>query len=147
MPKTLKIMTDNNLTLNDIHNYALDQMESPDNEDLIGFMHDGHFIINPWMEPTGRFDLTTKESINTYGKPNFIYFCETVSERLVDLPSPSDGKVIGTITAWGEDDYSIEWMDLPSHVQDYVTMYIERYCGSSSRGSRESIIEELRSAL
>lgn len=38
----------------------------------------GQFITNPFVDPTGRFDLTVSESIETYGVDNVKYFCNGV---------------------------------------------------------------------
>lgn len=43
--------------------------------DAVGFEYNGQFIINPWVDPTGRFSLTTAGAIDTYGIENFADFC------------------------------------------------------------------------
>lgn len=57
--------------------------ETGDCEDLIGFEFEGQFIVNPWMDPTGRFELTTEEAVKLYGD-KFLMFCEDAAD-LEDL--------------------------------------------------------------
>lgn len=54
--------------------------ETGDTSDCIGFIYRGQFIINPWMDETGRFELTTDEAIEKYDI-GFTAFCEEVTEK------------------------------------------------------------------
>lgn len=58
----------------------MDAMESGDMEDCVGFEFEGQFIINPWIDPSGRFDLSTKEATKLYGEKNIIAFCEDIAD-------------------------------------------------------------------
>ena len=42
--------------------------ETGDSEGMIGFVHEGQFIITPWIDPSGRFELSDEEAEETYGK-------------------------------------------------------------------------------
>lgn len=48
-------------------------------DDCIGFPHNGQYIVNPWMDSSGRFELTTEEAISIYGTENFEYFCKAIT--------------------------------------------------------------------
>lgn len=53
-----------------------DALNEGNDEDLIGFEYEGQYIVNPWMDPSGRFELSTEEAVNLYGELNMIHFCE-----------------------------------------------------------------------
>lgn len=52
-------------------------------------------------------------------------------------------KLYATITKWGEDDFSIEFIEAPKDIQNKVMCELEEYCTSSVRGTINSLIEEL----
>ena len=52
--------------------FAQKQFEEETNE--VSFEHEGMCIVNPWMDPTGRFELTTMEAIREYGLKNVLKF-------------------------------------------------------------------------
>ena len=54
--------------------------ESGDTDGCIGFKYRGQFIIDPWMDESGRFKLTTDEAIEKYGA-GFTAFCEEVADK------------------------------------------------------------------
>ena len=60
-----------------VQSIAKDQFDFIDSENNIGFDFNGVFIVNPWMDESGRFELTTEESLAKYGT-NFIHFVENV---------------------------------------------------------------------
>jgi len=43
-------------------------------EGMVSFEFNGMCIINPWMDESGRFDLTDEEAIKTYGLENVLNF-------------------------------------------------------------------------
>ncbi len=43
-------------------------------EDAIGFEFNGQHIINPWMDSSGRFELTDEKAIEYYGLENVLNF-------------------------------------------------------------------------
>lgn len=49
---------------------AKEYAETADPEDRLNFEFQGVFIVNPWMDPTARFPLTTEQAIATYGLEN-----------------------------------------------------------------------------
>ena len=53
-----------------------------DTDNAVGFEYKGQFIINPWIDPTGRFHLTTAGAIDTYGLKNFATFCGRVAKLI-----------------------------------------------------------------
>lgn len=133
-----------------------------DKEDAVGFEHNGQWITNPWMDPSGRENLSDYMAVAIYGKEDFKKFCNDVigrydlgvrkfdaadSESADEAPSPAGFIVIGTITSWGIDDYSVEWLELPGHVQECVLHQTDPYCGTSVRGTKDSVIEEIREVL
>lgn len=52
-----------------------------DADGMIGIVHDGVLIVNPWIDPTGRFPLTDEEAIETYGETAIQQFCGMVIDR------------------------------------------------------------------
>ena len=40
----------------------------------VGFEFNGQLIINPWMDESGRFELTNEEAIERYGRENITMF-------------------------------------------------------------------------
>ena len=55
-----------------------DANEYGEYSDCIGFYFEGQYIINPWLDPSGRFPLLTEESIHLYGKDRFEEFYRTI---------------------------------------------------------------------
>lgn len=43
-------------------------------ENLVGFEFNGIYIVNPWVDETGRFDLTDEEAVELYGLENVMNF-------------------------------------------------------------------------
>ena len=43
-------------------------------EGMTAFEFNGITIVNPWIDETGRFDLTDKEAIERYGLENVLNF-------------------------------------------------------------------------
>ena len=147
-------MTDNQL-------YAVqaiaEKQWSEEKEDAVGFEHNGQWITNPWIDPSGRFVQTSYMAVGRYGKENFTQFCKDVVEHyglktlFKDAPAPwpedSDGTIIGLMTAWGSDDYSIESLELTDDAQDALYTLAEPYCTGSVRGNKKAIIKELQQSL
>ena len=48
----------------------------------IGFEFQGQWIIDPWMEASGRWELGTEQAFELYGMDNMLSFIEDASERL-----------------------------------------------------------------
>lgn len=60
------------------HNYIL--LNSPSETETskaadIGFEFKGQYITNPWLDPSGRFPLTTQQAADTYGIVNVLSYC------------------------------------------------------------------------
>lgn len=51
----------------------------------LGFEYYGTWIINPWMDDTGRFELTDAQAIELYGKDNIDSYIEKVAAYLENL--------------------------------------------------------------
>lgn len=47
----------------------------------IGFYFEGKWIINPWMDPTGRFELSFESAKETYGVENIRNFILLANEE------------------------------------------------------------------
>lgn len=47
-------------------------------EGMTYFEFNGTNIINPWISECGRFDLTDKEAVETYGLENVLNFIITI---------------------------------------------------------------------
>lgn len=45
----------------------------------VGFEHQGIWVTNPWMEETGRFELTDEDPVRTYGEDNVNRYKEIAS--------------------------------------------------------------------
>ena len=48
----------------------------------VSFEHQGQDINNPWMDQSGRYPLTTKEAIETYGSENVSQFISRINELI-----------------------------------------------------------------
>lgn len=48
---------------------------------LVGFDYHGTFIVNPWMDETGRFELSDKEAAERYGS-SFSEFCSAAEKYM-----------------------------------------------------------------
>lgn len=60
--------------------FAEKQMENGSYQ--VCFEHHGQSINNPWMDQSGRYPLTTKEAIETYGSENVSQFINRVNELI-----------------------------------------------------------------
>lgn len=54
---------------------------------------------------------------------------------------------ICTVSRWGEDDYSCEWLMLPQNAADEVYRITEPFCGCSVRGKAKDIANEVKDML
>ena len=63
--------------LENVQRIAKHQFDFIDCESNIGFDFNGTFIVNPWMDESGRFELTTSEAIAKYGV-NVLHFIKRV---------------------------------------------------------------------
>lgn len=54
-------------------------VESGDFDGCIGFPFNGQWIIHPWMDQSGCFELTTEQAIELYGRENFEEFCKSIT--------------------------------------------------------------------
>lgn len=61
---------------NAIRNLAEENFNLGNYETNIGFEFEGSWIINPWIDDSGRFPLTDEEAIKLYGRENFEKFIE-----------------------------------------------------------------------
>ncbi len=57
-------------------------MELYDDSDMIWFEHDDIHVINPWLSPCSRFDLTDAEAVKEYGLANIMDFIERVASKM-----------------------------------------------------------------
>ena len=48
------------------------------NDDMIGFEYNYTFIINPFIDESGRFELSDEEAIKHYGVENIKKFAEMI---------------------------------------------------------------------
>lgn len=67
------------------HNHArlcsTDPVEAAKGVD-ISFNYKGQSISNPWLDQSGRFELTTEKAASTYGAANVIAYCDEVNEYI-----------------------------------------------------------------
>ena len=54
--------------------FAWDQGEKNAGNPSVWFEYNDQCILNPWMEETGRGELSTEEAIKNYGEENVIAF-------------------------------------------------------------------------
>lgn len=55
------------------------EMQAEGEENLVGFEFNGIYIVNPWVDETGRFDLSDEKAIETYGLDNVLKFiCDVI---------------------------------------------------------------------
>jgi hypothetical protein len=59
----------------------------------------------------------------------------------------SEGAPICTVSRWGEDDYSCEWISLPQTAADLLFKITEPYCDCSVRGNAKDIANEVKDLL
>lgn len=136
-----------------IRRFAEEQMDRQDEDGLVGFEHNGQFIVNPWIDPSARFALTTEDAISTYGKSNILHFLEAAYEKLygeeddIRTDSASSPSIVATITKWGEDDYSVEYLELPADISNTISQLVEDHCGCSVRGNAASIICDIKDLI
>lgn len=59
--------------------------EDGQSPDMISFYyeHEGIEIINPWVDSTGRFDLSDDEAIEMYGYENVMNFIERAAKEML----------------------------------------------------------------
>lgn len=70
--------------------YDLDQVKAlaelqrttEDYDSPIGFDFAGQWIIDPWMDETGRWSLTDEEAVQYYGSENIKKFIQMASAQL-----------------------------------------------------------------
>ena len=56
-------------------------MEFYDDDDMVWFEHDDIHVINPWLSPCSRFDLSDAEAVKEYGLENIMSFIERVASK------------------------------------------------------------------
>lgn len=54
------------------------KMRAENNKEFY-FVHNGQDIYNPWLDPTGRYQLSDSEAVRTYGYDNVVKFIEEIN--------------------------------------------------------------------
>lgn len=128
--------------IEEIKEFAADQLNT-ENYEGINFDYEGQSIIDPWIDSSARFTLTTEDAFKIYGSSNMLHFIEEASKVLrPDYPPlPAEGILLAEIT--GELGGSLQvWMHGPN---DYAACFIDDDC--SLRGSLENISDEIDAYL
>lgn len=69
------------VNLNAIKNFAEENFNKDEHEQF--FVEDPEFAVtNPWMDHTGRFELTDEEAVKEWGLELIVDFCIGAIERL-----------------------------------------------------------------
>ena len=53
-------------------------LETGDFDDCVYFVHNGQMIVHPWMDLSGRYELTMEQAIALYGNDTFEDFCRRI---------------------------------------------------------------------
>ena len=73
-------------TETDLRKFGYEQMgkqsNNTDPDALIWFEHYDQEIVNPFMDPTGRFELNTQQAIATYGEKNVREWCKKARKAM-----------------------------------------------------------------
>lgn len=69
------------------YNYSL--LSSPSTEEAakavdIGFEFEDQHIADPWIDPSGRYALSTEKAIETYGIENILRYCNEANTYIKD---------------------------------------------------------------
>ena len=81
MNKICKALNITEQQFNEIMRYAF-STHTDNIVDVIGFESNDVWITNPFIDDTGRFDLTVDESILTYGEDNIYKYCKEVLQKI-----------------------------------------------------------------
>lgn len=128
--------------LKEVKKFAKKQLEE-DSYEGVSFEFEGQSIINPWVENTARFDLSTEDAIKFYGTANVMFFIEEAVKSIhpEGISFPDEGILLAEIE--GElSDHAQIWMH---GIDDYAACYPEG--DSSIRGSLEDIACDVDSFL
>ena len=115
----------------------------------IGFEFEGKWIINPWMDASGRFTLTDEEAIETYGKNNIDKFIELAnSAQLTEAQvGRDDSKSIEDV---GAEDNTPEPIPEPEKKPEEkeekkeTTIIIKEALNSTEENAADAALSELR---
>ena len=123
-----------------------------DPDSSVGFeSRNGQWITNPFLDETGRFDLTIDEAIKTYGLDNVKNFCEQVlaqvsTNQIFDIDD--DGKYTTFFLYTEGDGYWYWTVDTPV-VKEYQGSY-EAFVNdekNSALGSSVAFFDTLEEAI
>ena len=132
----------NTSLMEEVKKFAAKQLLEEDYEG-VSFEYKGQSIINPWVESTARFDLTTEEAVKIYGPADVMFFVDMAVRTLYPkgLQFPIEGILLAEVT--GEFGRRVQiWMH---GLDDFAACFIED--NSSVRGSLEDIACEIDSFL
>lgn len=97
---------------------ARQQMDLADDsggwDDLIGFDYYNQLIVNPWIDPSARFELTTPEAKETYG--------EDAVNRFIDDAVSKSPLVWEYISHLREIIEAVEeqWLEIPEEIRNLL---------------------------
>ena len=79
--KIMEVLSMNNIDIEKARIFAEKQMlrnvvYNEDTSDMIGFKSNDQWIINPWYDRTGSFELSDDQMVKMYGLDNVISFVE-----------------------------------------------------------------------
>lgn len=126
--------------IEDIKAFADKQFEKHHVSEAIGFIYKGTYILDPWMDQTGRFPLSTQKAFETYGAKNMFGFIEEASlaAGLNDVSFPIPGHLLADLKDENGNDIKL-W----KHGRNDYAVYFKNY-DSSVRGTVGDITEELK---
>lgn len=69
----------------DIRRFAREQFlklcETGEGDELVSFEYNGTSIVDPWMDPTGRFELSEEEARGMYGQEQIEEFARKAEAK------------------------------------------------------------------
>lgn len=128
--------------IEEIKELAADQLNT-ENYEGTSFEYEGQTIIDPWIDSSARFALTTEGAFKAYGSSNLLHFIEDAAKELYpeSPPLPDEELLLAEISGELGDSVQV-WMH---GYNDYAACFVDDDC--SVRGSLENIADEIDSYL
>ena len=112
------------LTLKEIKEFAQKNWNLPESEQI--YVADPEFnLVNPWIDRSGRFELTNEEAVKEWGLMEVLEFCIKAEERIL---SERDKDVLcGFIWKHGDKDYSVLNVQLSKEDRIRIEEILQNY--------------------